>query len=79
MIHSLLSMVLGCSHKRTTFPLTPSRNSELSAEARRGTYVVCLNCGKEFDYNWKEMRIGSPSGQLPDSPSALRTEQTVAP
>ena len=78
MIHSWLSMLFGCSHKRTTFPLTPSRNSKLSAEARRGTYIVCLNCGKEFDYDWKEMRIGSPVGQLPATPSALPTEQTVA-
>ena len=73
MIHSWLSMLFGCSHKRTTFPLTPSRNSKLSAEARRGTYIVCLNCGKEFDYDWKEMRIGSPVGQLPATPSALPT------
>jgi hypothetical protein len=30
----------------------------MSAEcARRGTYVVCLDCGQEFDYNWKDMKI----------------------
>jgi hypothetical protein len=30
----------------------------LSADsARRGTYVVCLDCGKEFDYSWKDMKI----------------------
>jgi hypothetical protein len=23
-------------------------------------YVVCLDCGKEFDYDWQEMRIGEP-------------------
>ena len=28
--------------------------------SRNGTYIVCLDCGKEFDYNWKEMRIGNP-------------------
>jgi hypothetical protein len=22
--------------------------------------VVCLDCGKEFDYDWQEMRIGDP-------------------
>lgn len=22
-----------------------------------GTYVVCLDCGKEFAYDWKEMRV----------------------
>ena len=25
---------------------------------RNGTYVVCLDCGKEFAYNWDEMRVG---------------------
>ncbi len=48
----------GCSHKRTTFPLTPARRSASATSARLGTYVVCLECGREFRYNWKEMRIG---------------------
>lgn len=60
MIASLLNSLFGCSHNRTTFPLTPSRRTQLSSEAsRQGTYVVCLDCGKEFDYNWKEMRVGN--------------------
>jgi len=25
---------------------------------RRGTYVTCLDCGKEFDYSWQDMRVG---------------------
>ena len=58
MMNSLLSTIFGCSHNRTTFPLTPSRKSRLADGARSGTYIVCLDCGKEFDYNWKEMRIG---------------------
>ena len=27
----------------------------------RPTYVACLDCGKEFDYDWKQMRIGRPT------------------
>jgi hypothetical protein len=23
-------------------------------------YVVCLDCGKEFAYDWKAMRVGEP-------------------
>jgi hypothetical protein len=58
MMFSLLNAMFGCSHKRTTFPMTPARRTQMSPEtARRGTYVVCLDCGKEFDYNWKEMKI----------------------
>jgi hypothetical protein len=57
---TLLNALFGCSHKRTTFPITPSRSSRLSGGAPRGgTYVACLDCGKEFDYNWKEMRVSS--------------------
>jgi hypothetical protein len=73
MISSLLGTIFGCSHKRTTFPLTPTRKSK-----RSGTYIVCLKCGKEFDYNWKEMRVGSPVGEIPVSAAALQAEQTAA-
>jgi hypothetical protein len=24
-------------------------------------YVVCLDCGKRFHYNWERMRIGEPT------------------
>ncbi|HET9742748.1 MAG TPA: hypothetical protein VFQ00_08365 [Terriglobales bacterium] len=24
-----------------------------------GTYVVCLDCGKEFPYDWQEMKLVS--------------------
>ena len=27
------------------------------AAARTGTYVVCLDCGKELTYDWHEMRV----------------------
>jgi len=64
MLNSLFSSIFGCTHNRTTFPLTPSRRSKMADSSRNGTYIVCLDCGKEFDYNWKEMRIGSPVDKL---------------
>jgi hypothetical protein len=53
--------LLGCSHRQTTFPQTPARRSQLTIDGtpRKATYVVCLDCGQEFDYNWTEMRLGS--------------------
>lgn len=57
MLASLLSSLFGCSHQRTTFPLTPSRKMA-TASNRHGTYVVCLDCGQEFRYDWKQMRVG---------------------
>jgi hypothetical protein len=55
---SLFDSLFGCSHKRTTFPLTPARKAANPTSARQGMYVVCLDCGQEFRYNWKEMRVG---------------------
>ena len=48
--------LFGCSHKRTTFPLTPGRSA--AGYTRSGTYVACLDCGKEFSYDWKTMQLG---------------------
>ena len=63
MLQSLIDTLFGCSHQRTTFPLTPTRRSTgvaLSSTPRNGTYVTCLDCGKEFAYDWKAMRVGQP-------------------
>ena len=59
MLASLLNSLFGCSHQKTTFPLTPSRKMA-TASNRHGTYVVCLDCGQEFRYDWKAMRVGEP-------------------
>ncbi|PYT29488.1 MAG: hypothetical protein DMG57_11330 [Acidobacteria bacterium] len=62
MVGSVLNALFGCSHDKITFPLTPGRTfstTSLGAH-RRGTYVVCLDCGQEFQYNWSEMRVGEP-------------------
>lgn len=62
---SFLNLFFGCSHSRTTFPITPTRRGAVAGSSyagqpkRHNTYVVCLDCGKEFDYNWKEMRVGN--------------------
>jgi len=61
MLQTILNFFLGCAHRRTTFPLTPSRSGAFTPGSQRhGTYVVCLDCGKEFGYDWAEMRIGEP-------------------
>jgi hypothetical protein len=64
MLTSLLNIFFGCGHHKTTFPFTPVGTS---------TYVACLDCGKEFGYNWKEMRMGSPRERFAASPGTLLT------
>jgi len=56
----LLNLFLGCGHHQTTFPFTPVRRNGAAGAPRSGTYVVCLGCGKTFEYDWKEMRMGPP-------------------
>jgi hypothetical protein len=60
MFQSLLNALFSCSHQRTTFPQTPARTSAYQAPGamRNGTYIVCLDCGKEFAYDWKSMQVG---------------------
>lgn len=41
--------------------MTPGRKSVAAPGAvRHGTYVVCLECGTEFRYDWNEMRKAEP-------------------
>lgn len=58
MFNTFFNALFGCTHQRTTFPLTPGRRTSAPGAARLGTYVVCLDCGKEFAYDWQSMRVG---------------------
>lgn len=54
----LLDSLFGCSHRHLSFPITirgvRHRNT---AAALSGTYVVCLDCAKQFAYDWDEMKV----------------------
>ena len=70
--------LFGCAHRRLTRPITPvSKPGVPSGE----TYVVCLECGKQFAYDWNRMRIGkaieksADSGVLhPEMPGPAKTK-----
>jgi hypothetical protein len=55
MIDSILNLIFRCSHRRLTRPLAPVARA---GQAPGGSYVVCLDCGKQFEYDLREMRIG---------------------
>jgi len=60
MLQSLMNTLFGCSHRRTTFPMTPMRKSggfSVGTLPRNETYIVCLDCGKELPYDWDEMHV----------------------
>jgi hypothetical protein len=82
MISSILKRVFDCSHRRLTWPITPVRKPGVPSGE---TYVVCLDCGKQFAYDWDNMRIGEliershDSGVLhPDMPSPVKTKMKYA-
>jgi RNA polymerase subunit RPABC4/transcription elongation factor Spt4 len=58
MIGKFLDAFFGCRHPRYSFPVTV-RHAKRRAQAAMltGTYVVCLECGKEFAYDWQEMKV----------------------
>jgi hypothetical protein len=58
--------LFGCWHSRFSFPVTIRRNQPKPAAAfLTGTYVACLNCGQEFPYDWREMKVITLSGGAP--------------
>jgi len=58
MIEKLVEALFGCKHARYSFPVTVRRaKGRPQAAALTGTYVVCLDCGKEFAYDWQQMKV----------------------
>ena len=55
----LFDLIFGCWHKRCSFPITVRGKQRRSTAAASvtGTYVVCLDCGREFPYDWSQMKM----------------------
>jgi hypothetical protein len=77
MLQSVLNALFWCGHQRTTFPITPGRRSAGSLPATpaasassAATYVVCLDCGKQFAYDWRQMRVGDQMVATPPAADA---------
>ena len=54
---SLFDLLFGCSHQRCSFPITVKKIQSNQAASVTGTYIVCLDCGREFPYDWEEMKM----------------------
>jgi len=65
MVNKLLQIFsLACRHNKTTQPFTASVASKTtkgsdweSVGSGPSHYVVCLDCGKKFAYDWQNMRM----------------------
>jgi hypothetical protein len=56
-IDSLLNLLFRCGHRHLTRPLTGVGKT---GGPEGASYVVCLDCGKQFAYDLIAMRIGKP-------------------
>ncbi|MGA9527878.1 MAG: hypothetical protein WBS24_07180 [Terriglobales bacterium] len=71
MLAKLMDTVFGCHHARYSFPLTIRAGTRrANAGMRTGTYVTCLDCGREFNYDWQRMRIDSSQAGSPPREAA---------
>jgi hypothetical protein len=76
MIARLFDAVFGCRHSRYSFPVTiRGRARRPQAAVLTGTYVACLDCGREFPYDWQEMKVITSSAETRQYATALATKQ----
>jgi hypothetical protein len=75
MLTKMMNAVFGCRHSRYSFPITMRTKSRLGTAVRTGTYVVCLDCGREFNYDWQEMKVAE--FQPKKTAAALVTKQAA--
>jgi hypothetical protein len=55
MIDRLVNFFFGCRHRTLSRPLGALSNAGVP---EGGAYVVCLDCGKHFAYDTREMKMG---------------------
>src|SRR5512133_3588880 len=55
MIDTISNLLFRCSHRRLTRPLSAMSKT---GEPQSHPYVVCLDCGKQFTYDMKSMKMG---------------------
>jgi len=79
MIAKLVDALFGCWHSHYSFPITvrPGSRRRSPAAALTGTYVVCLDCGKEFPYDWQEMKVITSSEQRRQRLAGLATKHAA--
>lgn len=78
MLAKVLDVFFGCRHARYSFPVTIRGNARRpQAGALTGTYVACLECGKEFPYDWQEMKIITSSAERRQYVASLATKEAA--
>jgi hypothetical protein len=54
-----------CRHRHTSQPFSAGMDTSVASSGdwspvlsmKTGYYIVCLDCGKHFSYDWSKMRV----------------------
>ncbi|MGC1651192.1 MAG: hypothetical protein WA722_00100, partial [Candidatus Sulfotelmatobacter sp.] len=79
MVAKLIDVFFGCRHSRYSFPVTirGAARRRPQAAALTGTYVACLDCGREFPYDWQEMKVINSSAERREYVATPATKQAA--
>ena len=77
MFTKLLNVFFGCWQHDYSFPMTIRSRSRSKAGDLTGTYVVCLDCGKEMPYDWNEMKVISSAAEKREHMRSLAAKQAA--
>jgi hypothetical protein len=78
MVAKLIDVFFGCWHSRYSFPVTiRGAGRRPQAAALTGTYVACLDCGREFPYDWQEMKVITSSSEKRAYVASLAAKQAA--
>jgi len=78
MVAKLIDVVFGCWHSHYSFPVTiRGTGRRPQAGALTGTYVVCLDCGREFPYDWQEMKVITSPAERREYVASLATREAA--
>jgi hypothetical protein len=78
MVGKLIEIFFGCWHLNYSFPRSTRSGSRGNSTASlAGTYVVCLDCGRELPYDWHEMRVIGTQAEQQQSMQSLTTKHAA--
>lgn len=77
MLDKVLDAFFGCWHSHYSFPITVRGTARSKAASLTGTYVTCLDCGKELPYDWTEMRVISSVSEQKHYVRSLATKEAA--
>jgi hypothetical protein len=78
MLGKLVDAIFGCRHSHYSFPVTVRGvGKRPQAAALTGTYVACLDCGREFPYDWQEMKVIESQAERREYAASLATREAA--